>query len=149
MALWSASEKAIGMTTPRAAQKLGGSHAGLSPFMILARDHDEQTSVITVEGELDLSSAPRLKWMLMDALEAGRSKLVVDLSGATFMDSTGLGVLIGMNKRLDEAIQLLIVCPPGAVRQVFEFSGTDGAFSMFSTLDSAIAQLEGRASAAG
>jgi anti-sigma B factor antagonist len=117
--------------------------------MVLARQHDAATTVIAVEGELDLSSAPRLKWMMMDALEADRSRLVVDLSDASFMDSTGLGVLIGVNKRLTPGEQLLIVCPPGVVRQVFEFSGTDGAFAIFSTLEAALVHLEGRASAAG
>lgn len=137
------------MTTPRAAHPFEAADGGPAPFMVLAREHDQATTVVAVEGELDLSSAPRLKWMMMDALEAGRSRLVVDLSDASFMDSTGLGVLIGVNKRLVPGAQLLIVCPPGVVRQVFEFSGTDGAFAIFSTLEAAIAHLEGRASAAG
>jgi anti-sigma B factor antagonist len=134
---------AIGMTMP--AQLSGDTHIGPSPFMVLAREHDAQTTIVSVEGELDLSSAPRLKWMMMDAFEAGRSRLVVDLSRTSFMDSTGLGVLIGVNKRLQPGTQLLIVCPPGAVAQVFEFSGTDGAFSLFPTLEVAIAHLESRA----
>jgi anti-sigma B factor antagonist len=117
--------------------------------MILASEHDQETTVVTVEGELDLSSAPRLRWMLMDALEAGRSRLVVDLTDASFMDSTGLGVLIGVNKRLAPTARLLVVCPAGVVRQVFEFSGTDGAFEMFATLEAAIAHLDGRAPQAG
>lgn len=139
----------MSMTTPRAAHPHGTADGGPAPFMVLARQHDAATTVIAVEGELDLSSAPRLKWMMMDALEADRSRLVVDLSDASFMDSTGLGVLIGVNKRLTPGEQLLIVCPPGVVRQVFEFSGTDGAFAIFSTLEAALVHLEGRASAAG
>lgn len=137
------------MTVPGSAQISSEAHLGPSPFIVLAREHDSHTSIVTVEGELDLSSAPRLKWMMMDAFEAGRSRLVVDLSRASFMDSTGLGVLIGVNKRLEPGTQLLIVCPPGAVAQVFEFSGTDGAFSLFSTLQAAMEHLEGRAPEAG
>jgi anti-sigma B factor antagonist len=140
---------AMSMTTSRTAHTSGDVPLGPAPFMILAREHDEATSVVVVEGELDLSSAPRLKWMLMDALEAGRSQLVVDLTDVSFMDSTGLGVLIGVNKRLAQSARLLIVCPPGVVRQVFEFSGTDGAFAMFSTLEAAIAHLDGRAPQVG
>lgn len=41
---------------------------------------DEQTCVVVVEGRLDLAGAPRLKWMLLEAYEAGCSQLVVDLS---------------------------------------------------------------------
>lgn len=137
------------MTSGGSAQRSGNATLGPAPFAIAAREHDASTSVIAVQGELDLSSAPDLKWMLTDALEAGRSRLVVDLSETTFMDSTGLGVLIGLNKRLEDGSELLIVCPPGVVRQVFEFSGTDGAFTMVRTPDEAIAHLERRASQAG
>jgi anti-sigma B factor antagonist len=139
----------MSMSTPRSAHAFGDSKLGPTPFMVLAREHDASTSVIAVEGELDLSSAPRLKWMLLDALDAGRSRVVVDLGGVSFMDSTGLGVLIGVNKRLEQGSELVIVCPPGVVRQVFEFSGTDGAFSIFPTLDAALAELDGRAPQAG
>lgn len=137
------------MSTPRSAHAFGDAKLGPSPFVVISLEHDAHTSVIAVEGELDLSSAPRLKWTLLDALDAGRSRLVVDLSGVSFMDSTGLGVLIGVNKRLEQGSELVIVCPPGVVRQVFEFSGTDGAFSIFPTLEAALAELDGRPPQAG
>lgn len=127
------------MGTPRSAQ----TRTGPVEFMVLARELDDRTTAITVEGELDLSSAPRLQWLLEDALDAGCGRLLVDLSSTSFMDSTGLGVLIGVNKRLHDA-ELAIVCPPGVVRQVFEFSGTDDAFEIFETLDAAISDLQGR-----
>jgi anti-sigma B factor antagonist len=130
------------------AQRSGGA-AAPSPFTLSVRSHDAATSVISVEGELDLSSAPELKWTLTDALEAGVTRLAVDLSQTSFMDSTGLGVLIGLRKRLPQGCELLIVCPPGVVRQVFEFSGTDGAFSMFDTQRDAIEHLQTRAPRAG
>lgn len=131
------------------AQRPGGGAAAPSPFALSVRCHDAATSVIAVEGELDLSSAPELKWALTDALEAGVCRLVVDLSQTSFMDSTGLGVLIGLRKRLPQGCELAIVCPPGVVRQVFEFSGTDGAFSMADTEPDAIAHLQARAQQAG
>jgi anti-sigma B factor antagonist len=110
-----------------------------TPFGILQRDLDKRTSVISIEGELDLSTAPRLKWMLIDSLETGHSQLVVDLSLATFIDSTALGVLIGVKRSLDVGAQLAIVCARPAVRNIFEFSGLDGAFAIFPTLDEALA----------
>lgn len=131
------------------AQRSGGSAAAVLRFALSERRHDAATSVIAVEGELDLSSAPELKWTLTDALDAGVTRLVVDLSRTSFMDSTGLGVLIGLRKRLPQGCELLIVCPPGVVRQVFEFSGTDGAFSMVDTQRDAIAHLQARAPQAG
>jgi anti-sigma B factor antagonist len=100
--------------------------------------------VISVEGELDLSTAPRLKWMLIDALEAGHSQLVVDLSLATFMDSTALGVLVGVRRRLDGDARLAIVCMQPKVLRIFEFAGMDGAFAIFPTPDEALVYARGR-----
>jgi anti-sigma B factor antagonist len=112
-------------------------------FGILQRELDKRTSVISIEGELDLSTAPRLKWMLVDSLQAGHSQLVVDLSLATFMDSTALGVLVGVKRSLAVGARLAIVCTRPAVLKIFEFSGLDGAFAIFLTLDEALAYARG------
>jgi anti-sigma B factor antagonist len=112
-------------------------------FGILQRELDERTNVISIEGELDLSKAPRLKWMLIDSLEAGHSRLVVDLSLATFMDSTALGVLVGVKRSLAVGAQLAIVCTQPAVLKIFEFSGLDAAFAIFPTVDEALAYARG------
>jgi anti-sigma B factor antagonist len=118
-------------------------------FGILQRELDKRTSVISVEGELDLSTAPRLKWMLIETLEAGHSELVVDLSSTTFMDSTALGVLVGVKRSLAVGAQLAIVCSRPAVLKIFELSGLDGAFAIFSTLDEALAYTRGHTARAG
>ncbi len=108
-------------------------------FGILQRELDKRTSVISIEGELDLSTAPRLKWILVDSLQAGHSQLVVDLSLATFMDSTALGVLVGVKRSLAVGARLAIVCTRPAVLKIFEFSGLDGVFAIFPALDEALA----------
>ena len=111
-------------------------------FDIARRELDDRTSVIAIEGDLDLSTAPQLKWMLLDSLEAGHSQLVVDLSQATFMDSTALGVLIGVNRSLDVGARLAIVCARANLLKIFELSGMDGAFAIFSTLQDALAHAQ-------
>jgi anti-sigma B factor antagonist len=113
-------------------------------FGILQRELGTGVSAITVEGDLDLSTAPRLKWMLMDSLEAGHSRIVLDLSLATFMDSTALGVLVSFKRRLDEDARLAIVCTRPSVLKIFEFAGMDGVFGIFSTLDDAAEYAQGR-----
>ena len=52
--------------------------------------------MIALEGDLDLTSAPRLRWALFDLAESGRRRIVVDLSPATFMDSTTFNVMLGV-----------------------------------------------------
>jgi anti-sigma B factor antagonist len=107
------------------------------------------TNLISVEGELDLSTAPRLKWMLVDSLEGPANRLVVDLSLTTFMDSTALGVLVGIKRSLDEDNQLAVVCARRNVLKIFEFAGIDGAFAIFPTLEEALAHVQGRDVRAG
>jgi anti-sigma B factor antagonist len=110
----------------------------------LQRKLDTRTSLISVEGELDLFTAPSLKQMLVDALHAGSSRFVVDLSLVTFIDSTTLGVLVGITRRLDDGARLAIVCTRPNVRKIFEFSGLDGTFAIFSTLAEALAHAQGK-----
>ncbi len=117
----------------------GARAARAAAFEIVQRPLDEHTCAIVVEGELDLSTAPRLKWMLLDALQAGYGRLVLDLSRTTFMDSTALGVLVGVKRGFDAGERLAIVCPGGDVLQIFEFAGMDGAFAIFPALDQALA----------
>lgn len=112
-------------------------------FGIAQRELDRDTSVISVEGELDLSTAPRLKWMLLDSLAAGQSQLVLDLSLTRFMDSTALGVLVGVRRKLDTGDRLAIVCAGPDVLKIFEYAGMDGAFAIFPTLDEALAYARG------
>jgi anti-sigma B factor antagonist len=126
----------------RRADNTGTSLPTAVPFAIERRDLDPRTSIVAIEGELDLASAPRLKWMLLDALADGHSRLVLDLTLATFMDSTALGVLVGVNRSLGADGALVIVCANTSVLKIFELSGMDGAFAILSTLDDAFAQLD-------
>jgi anti-anti-sigma factor len=107
-------------------------------FGIAQRGLDERTSVISFEGELDLSSAPQLKWTLLDSLEAGRRLIVVDLSLCTFMDSTALGVLIVVQRSLAAGVRMVIVTEHPSILRIFELAGMDGAFAIFPTLADAL-----------
>ncbi|HEV3093872.1 MAG TPA: STAS domain-containing protein [Solirubrobacteraceae bacterium] len=117
------------------------SQASLRPFAIYKRELDERASVVSVEGELDLSTAPRLKWMLLDSLESEGAQVVADLSLVDFMDSTALGVLVGVQRKLAADARLAIVCTSEKVLQIFEFSGIDSAFAIFPTLEDALAHV--------
>lgn len=102
-----------------------------------------------MQGELDLSTAPKLKWALTDAREDGHDLLIVDLSRTTFMDSTALGVLVGVNRSLGVDGRLTIVCAESSLLRVFELSGMDGVFTLVATLDEALAHASPSAAEAG
>jgi anti-sigma B factor antagonist len=114
-----------------------------TPFGIVQSKLDARTSLVSVEGELDLFTAPSLKRTLVEELQAGSRRFILDLSLTTFIDSTTLGVLVGVTRRLEDGAKLGIVCTRPNVRKIFEFSGLDGTFAIFSTLDEALAQAQG------
>jgi anti-sigma B factor antagonist len=61
------------------------------------------TAVVTVTGELDLSNSAQLFECLHDAIDSGVSEVILDVAGLTYMDSTGLSILVGAHKRLKAA----------------------------------------------
>ncbi len=102
---------------------------------------DERTAEIAIEGELDLATAPRLKWPLLDALKAGRTQLLINLSGVTFIDSTALSVLVGVHRKLDQDAHMAVVCSNPNVVRIFEVAGLKVAFDIFPTREQALDYL--------
>lgn len=97
-------------------------------------------SVLTVAGEIDVYTAPVLREHLSQAIAADRADVVVDLSGVTFMDSTGLGVLVGALKRARSfGGDLQLVVPSERVLAVFRLTGLTQVF----TIHADVAELPG------
>ncbi|MFZ0665873.1 MAG: STAS domain-containing protein [Acidimicrobiales bacterium] len=90
--------------------------------------------VILLEGEVDLATAPAIQQEVDDLLVAGRSTIVVDLLGATFLDSTALGVLVGALEecRATGGELHLIVTDP-RILKVLQITGLDDTFPIHST----------------
>lgn len=102
------------------------------------RERRGQVTVIKPQGEVDIYTAPTLKEHIASALDEGDPGLVIDLSGVGFMDSSGLGVLVGALKRVNDAGgSLRLVCPEGGVLKVFRITGLTKVFSIHSTLEAA------------
>ncbi len=108
---------------------------------------DAETHVIELGGEVDLYTAPEFKERLVELIENGKTQIVVDLSEATFIDSTTLGVLVGGVKRLRPADgSLALVCSDENITKIFEITGLDRVFPIHETRDealSSVAQSEG------
>jgi anti-sigma B factor antagonist len=132
-----------GMTDIQTSQPSSGG------FGVIQSQPDERTSVVALEGELDLERAPALKWALVDSLDAGFKQIVVDLTQVRFMDSTALSVLVGVNKSLDVGARLAIVCVNTNVLKIFELSGMDGTFAIFSTPEQALVHVRGQTTRIG
>jgi anti-sigma B factor antagonist len=114
------------------------------PFAFSHRELDADTCAIAIEGDLDVASAPRLKRCLMDQVGAGRDRLALDLSRVTFMDSTALGVLVGVKRTLGEDGIIVVAGATPAILKLFDVTGLDRRLDLFPTLDEALASLQQR-----
>lgn len=87
------------------------------------RTRSDGYDVLTVEGELDIATAPRMISALNEALADADVPLVVDLTRVVFMDSTGLALLMNARRRAQRSQRgFAIVCPDGPISRVFEIA---------------------------
>jgi anti-sigma B factor antagonist len=123
--------------------------SGEVSFMISRRELAHDTSLLSVEGDLDLASAPSLKWALEDLQAAESRNVIVDLARVGFIDSTALGVLVGAQRSLGPGVRLAIACDEENVLRIFELTGLDGMFEIVPTLQYALSYIQGSTTAAG
>ena len=108
-------------------------------FHINDEEVDADTHVIELGGEVDLYTAPEFKERLVQVIEDGKKQLVVDLSKATFIDSTTLGVLVGGVKRLrPTGGSLSLVCTDQNITKIFEITGLDRVFPIYKSREEAL-----------
>ncbi len=101
--------------------------------------------VIDVQGEIDIYTAPRLRELLIDLVSRGSYQLVINLDTVGFLDSTGLGVLVGGLKRVrahDGSLDL--VCTQQPILKILKITGLTEVFGIYQTVDQAIAATKGR-----
>jgi anti-sigma B factor antagonist len=95
--------------------------------------------VVVVGGEVDVYTAPLLRDALDQQIAAGHVHLVVDLDAVEFMDSTGLGVLVGRLKLVrNRSGWLRVVCSNDRVLKVFGITGLDRVFTIADSIDAAV-----------
>jgi anti-anti-sigma factor len=108
-------------------------------FEVNLTERDGWTVVMPV-GDLDLSSAPDLRRHLVAAVAATGGRVVVDLAGVHFVDSQGLGTLVGGLKRArSRGGDLRLAHPPDDVAAILELTGLDRAFIVAADVPAAIA----------
>ena len=100
-------------------------------------------TVVAVGGEIDVYSAPKLREKLISLVESGSYHLIIDMEAVEFLDSTGLGVLVGGLKRVrahDGWIDL--VCTQGRILRIFRITGLSRVFNIYDSVVDAIAAHE-------
>lgn len=96
-------------------------------------------AVVSATGEIDMATAPRLRERLVGLMGDGHHQLVVDLDGVEFLDSTGLGVLVGALRRVrTHDGELALVCTQSRILKGFEITGLDKAFPIHASIAEAV-----------
>ncbi|HZD01709.1 MAG TPA: STAS domain-containing protein [Actinomycetes bacterium] len=99
------------------------------------RRHDH-LAVVHVGGEVDLATCPQLRDVLAQLVDRGVYHLVVDLEQVSFLDSSGIGVLIGVLQRVREhGGSVRLTAPSPQVRRVLELTGVTKVLPTCATLD--------------
>ena len=107
-------------------------------------DVDDHTHVLALRGELDVATVPRLADPLRDVIAAGKTAVVIDLGELTFLDSTGLMVLLnGLRRVVRQGGNLAIVCTNPTVLRLFDITGTKTTFTVVESRDEAMAAARG------
>ena len=105
-------------------------------------DVEQSGCVVTVSGDADLYAAANVERELVRLVEEGKHSIIVDLSDATFIDSTMLRVLLNISKRLRPGGgELLVVCREHNIRKIFEITLLDRVFTIFDSREAALEHL--------
>ena len=104
---------------------------------------DDTTHVVSLQGEIDAATAPRLGSRLFGLADEGKRAVVVDLSEVTFMDSTGIGVLLkALGHFSMREGKLVLVCPTARVLRPFEVTGLIRHLTIFDSREKALGCLD-------
>jgi anti-sigma B factor antagonist len=95
-------------------------------------------SVVDVKGEIDVYTAPKLREKLIELVSDGSYNVVVNLEGVDFLDSTGLGVLVGALKRVKAHDGMLsLVCTQDKILKIFKITGLTKVFPIHDSVEEA------------
>jgi anti-sigma B factor antagonist len=109
-------------------------------FEVTVDEHAEEYAVIAVRGEVDLHTAPKVKYAIERGANGVRA-IVVDISGVVFMDSTALSTFMRAHDALKEkGVSLRLAAPSRAVERIFEVTGFGDYFEVYPSRDAAVSR---------
>lgn len=104
----------------------------------IAIAHENDTCVMKLGGEVDVYTSTSFKERLVNVIDDGCVKVVIDLEGVEFIDSSGLGVLVSGLRRVKEGGGYLrLVCTRDPILKIFRITGLDRVFPIVTSLDEA------------
>lgn len=96
-------------------------------------------TVVEVSGEVDVYTAPRLREAVVSAIDDGNTRLVIDVDKVEFLDSTGVGVMVGALKKVRSSGGTLdIVCTQPRLLKIFDITGLDKVFGLHASVADAV-----------
>jgi anti-sigma B factor antagonist len=117
--------------------------AGGSVDLSLSTETVGDRTVVRVGGEIDVYTAPKLREQLVELVNDGSYHLVVDMEGVDFLDSTGLGVLVGGLKRVRaHEGSLRLVCNQERILKIFRITGLTKVFPIHTSVEEAVSATD-------
>ena len=116
----------------------GPNGADLGQEPVAGIERVDSTTVVHLQGELDLYNADQVREALFECCAEKPRRLVIDLAEVKFVDSTALGVLIEASSRLSDGNALVLAAPGLETRRALEISGLDRHFSVAETVADAV-----------
>ena len=117
----------------------GGSGRGPAVELRLDTRDEGEWTVLDVDGEIDLSTAPGLRARIEQLIRGGTRRLVVSLEHVGFMDSSGLGALVVAMRGMREAGgRMALICSRESVLRVFTMTGLDRVFAIHASVAEAV-----------
>lgn len=103
----------------------------------------EKAQVVEVNGEIDVYTSPKVKEIITELIEKGNYNLVINLEGVRYIDSTGLGVLIGALKKVREKEgSINLVCTNPQIKKIFNITGLVKIFGIYKDEDEALKAMD-------
>jgi anti-sigma B factor antagonist len=108
--------------------------------LVIGLRNVEGTPVLDLSGEVDSYNSPKLREKMITLIDDGQPKFVINLSSVDYIDSTGLGTLVGGLKRASEkGGGITIICPNEQIYKVFSITGLVKVFQIFDSEQSVFA----------
>ena len=109
---------------------------------VIVREHGDKAAIAEIQGEIDVYTSPKLKEALTKLIEQQKYNIIIDLEKVRYIDSTGLGVLIGTLKKVREHNgTICIICTNPQIKKIFNITGLVKIFGIYKNEEEALKNL--------